>query len=148
MVAVPNRRYLGRYREILSVLTRHGFGWLVAEMNLRHLLPFGQRLGRAAKGAVEPSSQAVQLRLAVVTFGERVSMFEGIGVLLAVAGIAAVAWESRGTKEAESVHPATRAGRVGFLGNSDHHRSCRENLNACGDLAYVRGVATHGRGAK
>ena len=69
MVTVPNRRYLGRYREIASVLTRHGFGWLMAELKLRDLLPFRQRLGRTAEGAAEPASQAVQLRLAFEELG-------------------------------------------------------------------------------
>jgi len=39
MVAVPTRKYLGRYRQIAAVLVRHGFGWLVAELRLRDLLP-------------------------------------------------------------------------------------------------------------
>ena len=60
-------RYLGRYREILSVFTRHGFGWLLAELGLTSLLPLGQRLSRSEQSA--PLVQAVHLRQAFEELG-------------------------------------------------------------------------------
>lgn len=60
-------RHLGRYREIVSVLARHGFGWLLAELNLHKLLPLGQRWGQT--GAAEPVMQALHLRLAFEELG-------------------------------------------------------------------------------
>lgn len=64
---LPGPRFMGRYREIVSILARHGFGWLVAELNLRSLLPLHQRLGQTAED--EPSLQATHLRLAFEELG-------------------------------------------------------------------------------
>ncbi len=60
-------RYLGRYREILSVFTRHGFGWLLAELGLTGLLPLGQRLGGSSQAS--SLAQAVHLRQAFEELG-------------------------------------------------------------------------------
>lgn len=60
-------QFIGRYREIVSILARHGFGWLVAELNLRNLLPLNQRLGQLAED--EPGIQAIHLRLAFEELG-------------------------------------------------------------------------------
>lgn len=67
MSAIPSTRNLSRYREIAAVLARHGFGWLLAELRLRDLLPFAQRLGKSE--AVEPKAQAAHLRLALEELG-------------------------------------------------------------------------------
>ena len=36
----PNRRPLGRYRQIAAALARHGFGWLVIDLGMADLVPF------------------------------------------------------------------------------------------------------------
>lgn len=64
---IPNTRNLSRYREIVTVLARHGFGWLLADSKLRDLLPLAQRLGRSDR--VEPENQAAHLRLAFEELG-------------------------------------------------------------------------------
>ncbi len=58
---------LGRYREILAVFTRHGFGWLWAELGLTGLLPLGQRWHRPAQDGA--SVQAMHLRQAFEELG-------------------------------------------------------------------------------
>ncbi len=60
-------RNLGRYREILAVFTRHGFGWLWAELGLTGLLPLGQRWNRPTQDGA--SAQAVHLRQAFEELG-------------------------------------------------------------------------------
>lgn len=74
---LPGTRNLGRYREIASVLARHGFGWLIGELGLGDLVPFSQRLGRAEKR--ESRTQPVRLRLA---FEELGTAFIKVGQLL------------------------------------------------------------------
>lgn len=69
MSAIPSTKNLTRYQEIIAVLVRHGFGWLVAELKLRGLLPLTQRLGTAGAGDVEPDTQAAHLRLAIEELG-------------------------------------------------------------------------------
>lgn len=64
---IPSTRNLSRYREIASVLARHGFGWLLADSNLRDLLPLTQRLG--SPDGVEPENQATHLRQAFEELG-------------------------------------------------------------------------------
>lgn len=64
---IPSTRNLSRYREIASVLARHGFGWLLADSNLRDLLPLTQRLG--SPDGVEPQNQATHLRQAFEELG-------------------------------------------------------------------------------
>ena len=67
MSTIPNTKNLARYQEIISVLARHGFGWLIAELKLRGLLPLAQRL--SGGGEVESSTQATHLRLAFEELG-------------------------------------------------------------------------------
>lgn len=67
MNVLPSSRNLSRYREIVSVLARHGFGWLLADTNLRGLLPLTQRLGRSDD--VDPRNQAGHLRRALEELG-------------------------------------------------------------------------------
>ena len=35
-----NRHHLGHYRQITSILARHGLGWVALELGLGNLLPF------------------------------------------------------------------------------------------------------------
>ncbi len=74
---MPTRRNLGRYQQVASVLTRHGFGWLLAELGLRDLLPLSQRVGRTREE--EPKTRPVRLRLA---FEELGTAFIKVGQLL------------------------------------------------------------------
>lgn len=60
-------RQLGRYQEILSILARHGFGWLLAELDLARLLPLGQRFDRSHQST--PTVQAVHLCQALAEAG-------------------------------------------------------------------------------
>lgn len=74
---MPSTRNLGRYREIAAVLARHGFGWLLAELKLRDLLPIAQRFKKAREE--KPVVQATHLRLA---FEELGTTFIKLGQLL------------------------------------------------------------------
>ena len=67
MSVVPSTKSTGRYREITSVLARHGFGWLLAELRLPDRLPRTQRPGRAEE--VDPTAQAMHLRRALEELG-------------------------------------------------------------------------------
>lgn len=67
MNIIPSTKNLTRYQEIITVLARHGFGWLAAELKLRGLLPLSQRL--SSTGVVESSVQATHLRLAFEELG-------------------------------------------------------------------------------
>lgn len=67
MNIIPSTKNLTRYQEIITVLARHGFGWLAAELKLRDLLPLAQRL--SSTGVVESSVQATHLRLAFEELG-------------------------------------------------------------------------------
>ena len=64
---LPSTRNLGRYREIAAVLTRNGFGWLLADSRLQGLLPLSQRLRAPREG--EPSARPAHLRLAFEELG-------------------------------------------------------------------------------
>lgn len=46
MAITFNRRYrhFRRYRQVVEVLLRHGFGYFVERMDLQHLVPFGRRV--------------------------------------------------------------------------------------------------------
>lgn len=61
-------RYHARYREIISVFTKHGFAWLIEEFGLDHSLVF-RRIGldRGPDGAV--ADQPVQVRMALEELG-------------------------------------------------------------------------------
>jgi len=61
------RRRYGRYREILAILTRHGFGWVLAQLNLKKQIPIEERL-RPSRSA-DPNAQAIHLRLAFEELG-------------------------------------------------------------------------------
>jgi ubiquinone biosynthesis protein len=67
MNIVPSTKNLSRYQEIITVLARHGFGWLAAELKLRGLLPLAQRL--SPTGVAESNVQATHLRLAFEELG-------------------------------------------------------------------------------
>lgn len=67
MNIIPTPKNLTRYQEIITVLARHGFGWLAAELKLRGLLPLTQRL--SGTGVAESSVQATHLRLAFEELG-------------------------------------------------------------------------------
>jgi len=63
MTLIPFGRQLkslGRFGAVVSVLTKHGFGWLVVELHLDRFVPFRKRLlkGRLAVGAPEPTRPA------------------------------------------------------------------------------------------
>lgn len=67
MAAIWGSRHLGRYREIVSVLAKHGFGWLLAELDLSNLLPLGQRLVPNREQTAD--GQAAHLRQAFEELG-------------------------------------------------------------------------------
>lgn len=69
MNTIPSTKHLARYQEIITILARHGFGWLVAELKLRGLLPLAQRLNGIGGGEVGPDTQATHLRLAFEALG-------------------------------------------------------------------------------
>lgn len=58
---------LGRYREVVQILARHGFGWLLAQLGIARLVPLPwQLLGRRRP---PPHTQAEHLRLALEELG-------------------------------------------------------------------------------
>lgn len=63
----PKKSLYGRYREILGVLARYGYGWALAEINLGGKIPLGDRV----RGVAEQDSQhqAERLRLAFEELG-------------------------------------------------------------------------------
>ncbi len=65
---IPGRKNLGRYREIAAVLAHHGFGWLLADSKLRHLLPLSERLDGRQEQA-DSEAGPVRLRLAFEELG-------------------------------------------------------------------------------
>jgi len=71
-------RYLKRYRTIAEALLRHGFGYLIDQLDLHHLLPFRRRLFRRGEGAA-PLTVGVRLRL---VFEELGPTFVKLGQLL------------------------------------------------------------------
>lgn len=69
MIGIPRTSQMTRYREIVSVLTRHGFGWLITELDLRNMLPLGDRLFTSQTVDSQESIQALHLRLAFEELG-------------------------------------------------------------------------------
>lgn len=67
MSKLVRRGDLSRYREIAAVLARHGFGWLIAELQLQRMLPW--RLRRRGRERSDPRDQAVHVRLALEELG-------------------------------------------------------------------------------
>lgn len=65
---IPGRKNLGRYQEIAKVLAHHGFGWLLADSRMRHLLPLSQRLDGTREQAASENAP-VRLRLAFEELG-------------------------------------------------------------------------------
>jgi ubiquinone biosynthesis protein len=62
------RRHLRRYRQIVTTLMRHGFGWLVAQFGLSPVVPFHRGfLGHARRD--EPYSPPEHLRFAFEELG-------------------------------------------------------------------------------
>jgi len=51
-------QYRARYKEITTILSRNGFGWLLAELHLRGFLPWRERLDRQTNA----DTQAIRLR--------------------------------------------------------------------------------------
>lgn len=60
--------YLKRYREIATILTRHGLGWLALELNLGGLIPFHWGLLGHPKRRL-PYTQAEHIRMALEDLG-------------------------------------------------------------------------------
>lgn len=71
-------RHLKRYREIVEVFLRHGFGYTVERLDLVHLLPLRRRLKRTEAAAVQ-GSMGARLRSALEELG---ATFIKLGQLL------------------------------------------------------------------
>lgn len=65
---VRHARYLGRYRQIISVLVHHGFGYLVAQLGLASLATLPQRI-LSRRAPPPPPAAAERLRLAMIDLG-------------------------------------------------------------------------------
>ena len=66
-----NIRSIRRYRQILGILIKYGFGHIVEQLNIDYYLELGRRivtLGTATK-EIERLSQAQRLRLAMEELG-------------------------------------------------------------------------------
>jgi len=61
-------RHLKRYREIATILARHGLGWLALQLNLGGLIPFHWGLLGHPKRK-EPYTQAEHMRMALEDLG-------------------------------------------------------------------------------
>ena len=63
-----NRRYrhFRRYRRIVEVLLRHGFGYFIESMDLEHLVPFGAGCFRDPR---EVRSRGARVRAAMEELG-------------------------------------------------------------------------------
>ena len=61
-------RHLKRYREIATILARHGLGWLALQLNLGGLIPFHRGLLGHPKRK-EPYTQAEHMRMALEDLG-------------------------------------------------------------------------------
>jgi ubiquinone biosynthesis protein len=69
MVMIGRRiRHINRYREVASVLARHGFGLILEEMGLVNLLSFPKRLFRIEEEA-DPQTLGERLRTALEELG-------------------------------------------------------------------------------
>ena len=66
-----NLRSIRRYRTILAVLVKYGFGHFVEQLNVSHYIQLGRRLARFGRPPreVERLSQPVRLRLAMAELG-------------------------------------------------------------------------------
>lgn len=65
---ISTRELRARYREIATVLARHGLGWMVDQIGLGRLMPFYRSIfGRDRRG--EPYSQPEHLRMALEELG-------------------------------------------------------------------------------
>jgi ubiquinone biosynthesis protein len=62
------KRHFKRYREIATILARHGLGWLALQLNLGGLIPFHWGLLGHPKRK-EPYSQAEHMRMAIEDLG-------------------------------------------------------------------------------
>lgn len=62
------RRYLGRFRQIAKILVRHGFGFIIAELGLSHLVPLQWGMIGQPPG-VMPYTQAEHMRMAFEELG-------------------------------------------------------------------------------
>lgn len=65
-----NRRiqHYRRYRQIVEALIRHGFGYLIEQLELRHFLPFRHRLFRQSE-ALKARSLGARIRLVMEELG-------------------------------------------------------------------------------
>lgn len=61
-------RHVKRYREIATILARHGLGWLALELNLGGFIPFHWGLLKHPRRA-EPYTQAEHVRMALEDLG-------------------------------------------------------------------------------
>lgn len=63
-------RHINRYRQILTVFFKHGFGDLIERLNIGHYLEFGRRLiFRGHRARAERLTRAERLRLACADLG-------------------------------------------------------------------------------
>ncbi len=60
-------RQINRYRDIVTTFTRHGFGFLVEELGLHHMLPVPRRFRK--EESREPKPAGMRLRLAFEELG-------------------------------------------------------------------------------
>lgn len=68
MLIGRKKRHYDRYREIATILARHGLGWLVLQLNLGGLIPFHWGLlGHPRRK--EPYTQAEHMRMALEDLG-------------------------------------------------------------------------------
>jgi len=59
-------REIGRLGRVLSILTKHGFGWLVVSLHLDRFVPFRKRLLRRREKVTEETAPTVAARIASV----------------------------------------------------------------------------------
>lgn len=59
-------RHLRRYRQVVEVLLRHGFGYVLDQLDLQHLVPFGRRV---LPPATPEQSRGARLRSALEALG-------------------------------------------------------------------------------
>ncbi|HEY8531681.1 MAG TPA: AarF/UbiB family protein, partial [Limnochorda sp.] len=69
-IQLVNRRYrqLRRYREIVEVFLRHGFGYLIEQLDLHHILPLRRRV-LPVERPQRPTSRGARLRQALEELG-------------------------------------------------------------------------------
>ena len=59
-------REIGRLGHVLSVLTKHGFGWLVVSLHLDRFVPFRKRLLKRREKVTEETAPTIAARIANV----------------------------------------------------------------------------------